>query len=274
MSATRLRRGALIVLMLGTFARLAAVEPAKPRTDLEKLQGTWAFLSEERGGQKVAHSDEEIKGMKLVIKDDKITLTHGQQTEEVTFKIDETKSPKQIDVTETKDGKSVVHLGIYKLEKDTFTLCASHSPDPRPTEFATQAGAQWPALFVLKKEQKSDEELLVGTWTGESGELGGEKVPEEKIQAFALTFAAEGKLTLKTPKEPGKEGQGTFTLDSTKNPRHIDLMVEQEEVRGIYKIEGDTLTLCMVRKQEERPTEFFSQVGTKQALIVLKREKK
>lgn len=123
--------------------------------------------------------------------------------------------------------------------------------------------------------KESDAEKLVGTWVAESGEQGGEKAPEDKIKGLELTFAADGKVTLKSPKEPGKQKEATFKLDGAKNPKEIDLTPEGDEpVRGIYKIEGNKLTLCMAHKQDPRPTEFASQAGTKQVLIVLKREKK
>ena len=43
---------------------------------------------------------------------------------------------------------------------------------------------------------------------------------------------------------------------------------------GIYKLEGDSLTVCMDHDCLERPTESASKPGTNVILVVLKREKK
>jgi uncharacterized protein (TIGR03067 family) len=61
--------------------------------------------------------------------------------------------------------------------------------------------------------------------------------------------------------------EATFTIDPGKNPKQIDLVVKNgppEEVgtwKGIYKLQGDELTLCLVLPNATRPTDFVINPG-------------
>jgi RNA polymerase sigma factor (sigma-70 family) len=136
---------------------------------------------------------------------------------------------------------------------------------------ARQALADKPAAADKEKDKK-DEEQILGVWTVESAEEGGQKAPEGAFKLAKLTFAAEGKITVTQP--DGKEVEGTYKLNPSKKLKEFNYTnAKGATVSGIYKLEGGTLTVCYNRGGDP-PTEFVSKEGTSAVLQVLKREKK
>jgi RNA polymerase sigma factor (sigma-70 family) len=130
--------------------------------------------------------------------------------------------------------------------------------------------ADKPAL-VGKVEALKDEQKILGTWALVSGEEGGQKAPPERLKDATVTFAEGGKLTVKMGE---RDQEFTFKLDPAKKPKEFSATNDQgRTLLGIYKLEGDTLTVCFDRSGE-RPAEFASKEGTTVVLDVLKREKK
>jgi uncharacterized protein (TIGR03067 family) len=130
--------------------------------------------------------------------------------------------------------------------------------------------ADMPAL-VGKVEAPKDDDKILGTWTLVSGVEGGQKAPEERVKDFSVTFVEGGKGTFKLGE---REQEFTFKLDPAKNPKEFSASNDQGKMAlGIYKLEGDTLTLCYDRGGQ-RPSEFTSKEGTTIVLEVLRREKK
>jgi uncharacterized protein (TIGR03067 family) len=146
-----MRRTGLIVLtgLLIGAAPDTCPEPADAtKTDHKKLQGTWTVQKLERGGKPDPNSADKM-GIKMVIKDDKLTIKEKDRDEVATFKLDGKKNPKEITII-PKGDKEVP--GIYKVDKDTLTICFAKAGDgPRPKSFDTKGTKH--SLIILKRDK-------------------------------------------------------------------------------------------------------------------------
>jgi uncharacterized protein (TIGR03067 family) len=115
-------------------------------------------------------------------------------------------------------------------------------------------------------DKKTDKDKIQGTWTLVSEESGGKR--REKGELKKVQWVFEGDKY----KVAGKAPWGRFKLDPGQSPKTIDLTDPKgREGFGIYKLEGDTLTVSHAKG--ERPTEFTSKEGDKHVVVVFKRAK-
>lgn len=123
------------VLNRPTQAGEAQTKAEAIKAETEKFQGTWRLVSQEYKGMETPSKD--LKDDSVIIQGDKMIGKHGQQVkQETVFQIEPTATPKTIDLKTIKGvevGKKV--LGIYRLEKDTLTVCLSEKEGDRPQEF-------------------------------------------------------------------------------------------------------------------------------------------
>jgi uncharacterized protein (TIGR03067 family) len=106
----------------------------------------------------------------------------------------------------------------------------------------------------------------------------GEAAGADEIKDFTFVFKGET-LDMRKGKD-GKRSALKFTLNPEKKPKGIDIEmgVPVGMAEGIYKLEDDVLTICVVSggkdgKPAPRPTEFAAKNGEHHALFVLKRVK-
>jgi uncharacterized protein (TIGR03067 family) len=121
---------------------------------------------------------------------------------------------------------------------------------------------------------KKDEQKFNGTWKAVSIEYDGKEVPKDAVDKVTLTVKGEDYTFTRA------DGaiKGTHKLDASKTPKTIDAVRSEGDGKdkpllGIYELTDDTYKVCFAPPDGERPTEFVSKPGSKQRLIVMKREK-
>jgi uncharacterized protein (TIGR03067 family) len=116
--------------------------------------------------------------------------------------------------------------------------------------------------------EEGDRDKFQGAWIVSAGEKAGRKAPEEGLKDVTVTFTGEA-FTWKTG---DKETRGTFSLDPAKSPREISMSAEGRKLAGVYRLEGDELTIC-VGDGDDRPVDFATRDGARAVLLILKRKK-
>ena len=143
----------VIVVLIGIGS---AQEKKVIDDDAKKLQGTWSAVSIEWAGGK--NTEEVVKKVKFVFKEDALTIEggsvpdpkeNGKRFGVKSFKIDPSKTPKEIDLI-LADGDK--RLGIYELKGDNLKMCWGIERT-RPTKLAVDPTRKDVTLFVLKRQK-------------------------------------------------------------------------------------------------------------------------
>jgi len=275
---------------LTAFRGVQEKKAAKSDTDL--IQGTWLVESAMDDGLELA---DEIRDMiKFHVAGDKLEIKFGEVAMKGSYKVDETKKPKTVDIT-LESGEGMI--GIYETmgNKVKFCMALNDKGTQRPKEFTSPAGSGY-KLVVLKRapeEKKNDakpkgrglevevgfaedqgdkadkeQDLFQGTWQVIAFTEGGNKKDDNETAKLKLVVKSDA-ITLE---DMGDAKHATFKMDSTKKPKQIDIIPEggAEKIEGIYELTGDTLKIC-AKKGGPRPTEFKSEAGSETVLMELKR---
>ena len=131
-----------------------------------------------------------------------------------------------------------------------------------------------------QKDAKNDSKLLEGSWKAVALEADGKEAPPEALKGMRWSFKGS-ELQIADPGEKSG-GKSSVKLDSTKTPKHIDLVVSEgpqkgKTMQGIFKFEKDRLVICLrglEAAEKGRPKEFMTEADSGLGMITLERVKK
>jgi uncharacterized protein (TIGR03067 family) len=147
-----MRNRLALVLGIALLGSVSADDKEDGKKDSDKLQGTWTFVSMERGGEKIPQGE---GGPTITFDGDKFAVKAGDQVLQAgTQTLDPSQKPKAVDSKVTEgEGKGTTMLGIYEIDGDNLKACFDTEGKKRPTEFKTTAG-DGHMLVVLKRAKK------------------------------------------------------------------------------------------------------------------------
>jgi uncharacterized protein (TIGR03067 family) len=118
------------------------------KKELDKLQGTWSVTAMEMDENQVP--PDSVKGTVTFKGDLMVVAGLSPKPAEHKVKLDPSKKPKSLDVTNDGKGK----LGIYQLEGDEMKVCLPIGRrTERPTEFKSAKGSNL-VIMTLERSKK------------------------------------------------------------------------------------------------------------------------
>jgi uncharacterized protein (TIGR03067 family) len=122
-------------------------------------------------------------------------------------------------------------------------------------------------------EDKKDAGGIDGKWELVASTADGKEAEPEELANRFMVVKGDKATFLYKDKE---RAAAVVKLDASKSPKQIDSTyldgpAKGVTLKGIYKVEGDKLTICYGGFGKERPGEFASTAGSGAILTVLKR---
>ena len=108
---------------------------------------------------------------------------------------------------------------------------------------------------VEEKPDLADAKKLFGAWQATGGETGREKQSAMDVRGTRISFD----YTHISLHEGERTTEADYRLDPEKNPKQIDLTLtgagnKGEKLLGIYRLDGESLTLCVGEPGQARAT--------------------
>jgi uncharacterized protein (TIGR03067 family) len=133
------------------------------------------------------------------------------------------------------------------------------------------------AFGVIGLAAADDKNPLDGKWVIESLTRDG-KDESAKYKGGTRGNTGEKYAMVPPAGSEAKAAEGTFSVDASKTPATIDMkpgsgQYKGKTLPGIYKLEGETLTIAFAEPGKDRPTAFESKPGGGVVLVVHKKAK-
>ena len=237
------------------------------------IAGSWMIKSGTRSGAEVPQE----RLTTISITDKEVTIPAGPSTFVMSYKLDTSQSPFQIDMKiESGPVPEGMAKGIVKMEGEKMMLCYNGMGGDRPADFKTVEGDNC-FYFEMVKEapKKMTATSLVGAWTIVEGTRGGEQVAADRMSGD-IVFTKDG-ISMGEGEQAFKM---SYVLNLEKSPVEVDMKITDgpapagSPATGIVKMDADGhLLLCYEGMGGARPDAFKSTEDNNWFLFKMKKKK-
>jgi uncharacterized protein (TIGR03067 family) len=119
-------------------------------TSSDPLKGDWKVVKAEEGGE----AQKDFKDAVFTFSGDKLKVAVDKDVLEYTYKVEEGKTPRAIQLRDPTEPKKGPALGIFEVTGDKLKLCVAPPEASAPTAFESGKPKVW--LFELERKIKAE----------------------------------------------------------------------------------------------------------------------
>jgi uncharacterized protein (TIGR03067 family) len=119
--------------------------------------------------------------------------------------------------------------------------------------------------------------ISAGRWDVVSVERDGTPIDPDWLARLQVAYKADGSWAVLLRRLPVAEGTSTIRQDTSPKTFEMETLgsegIKPSRFKGIYRLDGDTRVLCIVRHDAPRPDDFSAPRNSGRMLVTLKRVK-